>query len=158
MTIASYGSFGQDALRPKADVQAELNNLTTAMANFRVAVQAWQHPMQKVVLGMIDLAIGTGRSAQNYLAGTVWNRQLEQGAMAAMAKARQHYSAAAVTSASVRGPQAEGVWLPTPAPIGVTPAGGEAALLAPTTGISPGTWLAVAAVAGLVVWGLARRR
>lgn len=145
-----YHGFGvAAATRPQADLQVEATNLNTALANFRLAIQSWKSPMQSTVLGMIDLAIATARSATPYLAGTVWNADLEAATVKALEQARTHYSAAAVASAAAGGPQASGVWTSGGAP-GFTPAatiGGG--------GVSPLVWVGLGIGALALFW---RRR
>jgi hypothetical protein len=139
--------------RTQGAMQAEANNLDTNMANFRVGVQAFKHPMQSTLLGMTDLAIAEARTAQgsfSYANKTAWTADVEHDVERALNRARQHYSAAAAMSASIGGPQAQGVWLPTGAP---TPA------LMAEPGAGRGTLVLVAAAAGvLLLVGMRKRR
>lgn len=157
---SGFGQAPGGALRMQATVQAEANNLDTAMANFRLGVQTFQHPMQKPLLGLIDLAIATARNAQIYFTTantTGWNRELERSVESVLGKARQHYAAASVMSTSVGGPKAQGVWTPTAQPVA---AGGEALLAEGPlrAGVTPWVWIASAVVASVWLIGWRGRR
>jgi hypothetical protein len=146
-----FGLETPAATRSQAQMQAEVNNLNTNMANFRIGVQAFKHPMQSTLLGMIDVAIAEARTAQGsftFADKTTWDAGVEHDVERVLDRARQHYAAAATMSASIGGPQAQGVWLPTAA-------GGMAVQPEPRR-----AWplVAAAAVGVVLLVGLRKRR
>lgn len=140
----------------RAALQADVTNLGTVIADFRVRVQAWNHPMRGVVIGMIESAAAEQRGAQAPLNLPALTPELERAVRHKLANAKRNFSAATLASQAAGGPQASGTWQ-TPVP---SAPGGQfdAELQATGAGGDSKAILGLLALAGLGAWVWRKRR